>query len=284
MSALKEKKMDIRQPANPRDFESYTTERMRGEFLVRNLFTPGSANLTYSYIDRMIIGGVCPDRPLPLEGGKELGTDYFLQRRELGVVNVGPAGSVQVDGEAFELSTDDGLYIGQGVENVVFSSSDPADPARFYILSGPAHRSYPARKITMEEAESNRIGTAKQCNVRVLHKYIHPGGVQSANLVMGVTVVEPGSVWNSLPPCHTHARRMEVYFYYGMDKDAVLFHMMGEPERTRHIVVRNEEAVISPSWSIHAGAATSNYSFIWGMVGDNQTFSDMDVIGVDRLG
>ncbi|MEJ2095756.1 MAG: 5-dehydro-4-deoxy-D-glucuronate isomerase [Deltaproteobacteria bacterium] len=258
--------MNIRQPANPRDFESYTTERMREEFLVEKLFVPGSISLTYSYIDRMIIGGICPIQPLTLEGGKELGTDTFLERRELGIINVGPAGSIQVDGEAFQLSKTDGLFIGQGVKEVIFSSDNPDDPARFYAL-----------------AESSRIGTSEQCNVRVLNKYIHPGGVQSANLVMGVTVVEPGNVWNSLPPCHTHARRMEVYFYFDLKPDAVLFHLMGEPERTRHIVVHNEQAVISPSWSIHAGAGTSDYSFIWGMVGDNQLFSDMDLIDANRL-
>ena len=275
--------MDIRQPANPRDFESYTTQRTRDEFLVQNLFSPGSVNLTYSYFDRMIVGGVCPDKPLPLEGGKELGTEFFLQRREMGVINVGPAGSVQVDGEVFELVKDDGLYLGQGTKEVIFSSRNPSEPAHFYILSGPAHMSYPTRKITLKEADSVRLGTPEQCNVRVLSKYIHPDGVQSANLVMGVTVVEPGSVWNSLPPCHTHARRMEVYFYYDLKPDAVLFHMMGEPECTRHIVMRNEEAVISSSWSLHAGVATSDYHFIWGMVGDNQAFGDMDVIGVDQL-
>ena len=275
--------MDIRQPANPKDFESYTTERMRKEFLVQNLFLPGSVNLTYSYIDRMIIGGICPNKPLTLEGGKELGTAFFLERRELGVINVGPAGSVQVDGQTYELAMNDGLYVGQGTKNVVFSSKNPTEPARFYLLSGPAHKAYPAQKITMDEAESSRIGMPEQSNVRVLNKYIHPEGVQSANLVMGLTVVEPGNVWNSMPPCHTHARRMEVYFYYNLKPDAVLFHLMGEPERTRHIVVRNEEAVISPSWSIHAGAGISDYCFIWGMVGDNQTFSDMDVVEVDRL-
>ena len=275
--------MDIRQPANPKDFESYTTERMRKEFLIQNLFLSGSVNLTYSYIDRMIIGGICPNKPLTLEGGKELGTAYFLERRELGVINVGPAGFVQVDGQTYELAINDGLYVGQGTENVVFSSKNPTEPARFYLLSGPAHKAYPTQKVTMDEAESSRIGTPGQCNVRVLNKYIHPGGVQSANLVMGLTIVEPGNIWNSLPPCHTHARRMEVYFYYNLKPDAVLFHLMGEPERTRHIVLRNEEAVISPSWSIHAGAGISDYCFIWGMVGDNQTFSDMDIVEVDRL-
>lgn len=275
--------MDIRQPANPVDFESYTTARMREEFLVQNLFVPGAVNLTYSYIDRMIVGGACPDKPLALAGGKELGTDFFLQRREMGIINVGPAGSVSVDGQVFELAKNDGLFVGAGAKDVVFNSADADEPARFYLLSGPAHKSYPTCKITMAEVESAKMGTTEQANVRVLNKYIHPGGVKSANLVMGVTVVETGSVWNSLPPCHTHARRMEVYFYYDLKPDAVLFHLMGEPERTRHIVMRNNEAVISPSWSIHAGAGTSDYRFIWGMVGDNQAFGDMDIVDVSRL-
>jgi len=275
--------MDIRQPANPRDFESYTTQRMREEFLVQHLFVPGTVNLTYSYIDRMIVGGVCPDRSLALEGSKTMGTAYFLERRELGVINVGPAGSVEVDGEVYTLAKTDGLYVGQGARRVVFSSQDAGNPARFYLLSGPAHKACPTQKITLQSAQQARLGNPEQCNVRVLNKYIHPDGVPSANLVMGLTVVEPGNVWNSLPPCHTHARRMEVYFYFDLAPEAVLFHMMGEPERTRHIVMHNEEAVISPSWSIHAGAGTSHYAFIWGMVGDNQAFDDMDVIEVGRL-
>ena len=275
--------MDIRQPANPNDFASYSTDRIRDEFLVQNLFVPGSINLTYSYFDRMIIGGACPRQPLSLGGLAELGTEYFLQRRELGVINVGPAGTVEVDGDTYDLEKTDGLFVGQGVKEVSFASREPKDPARFYLLSGPAHTSYPTQKVTMGEAESATLGTPEQCNVRVLSKYIHPDGVKSANLVMGVTVVQPGNVWNSLPPCHTHARRMEVYLYFDLKSDAALFHLMGEPERTRHIVVNNEEAVISPSWSIHAGCGTSDYSFIWGMVGDNQIFGDMDLFGLDQL-
>ncbi|MCG6893737.1 MAG: 5-dehydro-4-deoxy-D-glucuronate isomerase [Desulfobacteraceae bacterium] len=275
--------MDFRHPANPNDFEAYTTDRMREEFLVQQLFVPGSIKLTYSFIDRMIIGGVCPESPLELEGGKALGTDFFLSRRELGVINVGPTGAVSVGGDTYALEKTDGLYIGQGAKTVVFASDDPSEPARFYLLSGPAHQSYPTQKVKMVEAESTRIGSPEQCNVRVLNKYIHPDGVPSANLVMGLTVVEPGNVWNSMPPCHLHARRMEVYFYFDVKPGAVVFHLMGEPERTRHIVVRNEEAIISPSWSLHAGAATSDYAFIWGMVGDNQTFGDMDIVDIDRL-
>jgi 4-deoxy-L-threo-5-hexosulose-uronate ketol-isomerase len=275
--------MDIRQPANPTDFESYTTERIRREFLVQDLFVPGSVKLTYSYIDRMVVGGICPEKPLVLEGGRELGTDFFLERRELGVINVGAAGSVQVDDKTFGLAKNDGLYVGQGAKEVVFSSHNPAEPARFYLLSAPAHKAYPSQRVTMGEVESNHIGTPEQCNVRVLKKYIHPDGARSANLVMGLTVVESGNVWNSMPPCHTHARRMEVYFYYDLKPDAVLFHLMGEPERTRHIVVRNEQAVISPSWSIHCGVGTGSYTFIWGMIGDNQTFTDMDAVPMSVL-
>lgn len=275
--------MDIRQPANPTDFESYTTERIRREFLVQDLFVPGSVKLTYSYIDRMVVGGICPEKPLVLEGGKELGTDFFLERRELGVINVGAAGSVQVEDQTFVLAKNDGLYVGQGLKDLVFSSHNPAEQARFYLLSAPAHKAYPSQRVTMGEVESNRIGTPEQCNVRVLRKYIHPDGAQSANLVMGLTVVESGNVWNSMPPCHTHARRMEIYFYYDLKPDAVLFHLMGEPERTRHIVVRNEQAVISPSWSIHCGVGTGSYTFIWGMIGDNQTFTDMDAVPMSVL-
>jgi 4-deoxy-L-threo-5-hexosulose-uronate ketol-isomerase len=231
----------------------------------------------------MIIGGACPVDPLNLAGGKELGTDFFLERRELGVINVGPKGSVTVDGSEYELEKTDCLYLGLGSREVSFTSADPQAPACFYLLSGPAHKQYPIQKTTMAEAESTRLGTDEQANVRVLNKYIHPGGVQSCNLVMGITAVEPGSVWNSIPPCHTHARRMEVYFYFDLSSEAVIFHLMGEPDKTRHIVMRNHEAVISPSWSIHCGAGISHYSFIWGMVGDNQAFADMDTVELSQL-
>ena len=275
--------MDIRHPANPRDFQSYTTERTREEFLIKDLFTPGKLALTYSYIDRMVIGGVCPITPLALEGTNELGTDFFLQRREMGVINVGPNGTVVADGHSYDLEKTDCLYIGRGVKEISFASQDPANPSRFYFLSGPAHNDFPTAKTTMAEAESEHLGDPIHANVRVLNKYIHTGGVKSCNLVMGITVVEPGSVWNSMPPCHTHARRMEVYFYFDLAPDAVIFHLMGDPTATRHIVMRNEEAVISPSWSIHCGAATSHYSFIWGMVGDNQDFSDTDNVDMSKV-
>ena len=269
-------------PASPYDFESYTTKRMREEFLVADLFEPGKLNLTYSHFDRMIVGGACPTGPLPLIGGEALRADFFLQRREMGVINVGSPGSVRVDGESFPLSKTDGLYVGLGSKEVVFDSESAANPARFYLLSGPAHKEYPTTKTTMAEAQKSEIGSPMESSVRTLNKYIHPEGVKSCNLVMGVTVLAPGNVWNSMP-CHTHERRMEVYFYFDLAPKAVLFHLMGQPDKTRHIVVRNEQAVISPSWSIHAGAATSNYAFIWGMVGENQAFSDMDAVSLDDL-
>ena len=274
--------MEIRYPSNPDDFQAYSTDRIRSEFLLQKLFTRGKAALTYSHFDRMIIGGICPSDPLPLEAGKELGTDYFLERREMGIINVGSPGKVAVDGRHFELNKTDGLYIGKNSKQVVFESLDPENPARFYMLSGPAHKQYPTVKITEAETEITHLGTPRQANVRVIYKYIHPAGVQSCQLVMGMTVLESGSVWNSMP-CHTHERRMEVYFYFDLSPDAILLHLMGKPDETRHLVMCNEEAVISPSWSIHAGAGTSNYSFIWGMLGDNQTFSDMDAVELPQL-
>jgi len=274
--------MEIRYPSNPNDFQTYGTDRIRSEFLLQGLFTRGRMALTYSHFDRMIIGGICPVDPLPLEAGKELGTDYFLERREMGIINVGPPGKVNVDGRDFELDKTDGLYIGKNSKEVTFASSDPENPAHFYMLSGPAHKQYPAVKVTQAEAEVARLGTPAEANARVIRKYIHPAGVQSCQLVMGMTVLEAGSVWNSMP-CHTHERRMEVYFYFDLTPGAILLHLMGQPAETRHIVMRNEEAVISPSWSIHAGAGTSNYAFIWGMLGDNQTFSDMDAVEIANL-
>lgn len=269
--------MEIRYPSHPNDFKTFGTDRIRSEFLVQNLFTKGKMALVYSHFDRMVIGGICPDAPLPLQAGKALGTDFFLQRREMGIINVGPPGKVTVDGQDFELGKTDGLYIGKNSKEVLFASLDPQNPAHFYMLSGPAHQQYPTEKVIRAEAETARLGTPEEANVRVLYKYIHPGGVPSCQLVMGMTVLEAGSIWNSMP-CHTHERRMEVYFYFDLAPAAILLHLMGKPEETRHIVMRNEEAVISPSWSIHAGAGTSNYAFIWGMLGDNQTFTDMDAV------
>ncbi|CAB1055443.1 4-deoxy-L-threo-5-hexosulose-uronate ketol-isomerase (EC [Olavius sp. associated proteobacterium Delta 1] len=274
--------MDMRESSHPNEFKSYSTDRIRQEFLIQDLFKPGEIKLVYSFYDRMIAGGICPDRALTLEPHKDLGTDYFLERREMGIINVGSPGTVTTDGQEYVLNRTDGLYIGRGVKDVVFSSADKARPAHFYVLSAPAHQHYPTVKIEIGQTETVELGVPEEANVRTLHKYIHPDGAQSCQLCMGMTKIAPHSVWNSMP-CHTHGRRMEVYFYFDLPENTVMFHLMGKPDETRHIVIRNEEAVISPNWSIHAGAGTSNYAFIWGMIGENQIFSDMDAVDMGEL-
>lgn len=268
--------MEIRYAGHPKDVMNYPTERLRKEFLIQGLFVPGEIKLVYSHYDRMIVGGVCPaTTAIPLPAGGEIKAEYFLERRELGLINVGPKGAVTVDGRTYELGTKDALYIGQGAREVFFASADPEKPARFYFLSTPAHRQYPTEKIDLARAEATHLGSLKESNERTIYKFIHPQGVKSCQLVMGLTALEPNNVWNSMP-CHIHERRMEVYFYFELPPEGLVFHFMGEPKETRHLIVRNEEAVIAPSWSIHAGVGTINYSFIWGMAGENQTFSDMD--------
>lgn len=274
--------METRYAVHPEDFLHYDTAKIRREFLIEDLFLPDRLKLVYSHTDRMLVGGVCPIKPVDLIASKELGADYFLDRRELGVINVGPAGTVTVDGKAYNLATGDGLYIGQGAREVSFASAAPDAPARFYFNSAPAHMQYPTVKIGRAEAMATHLGSSAESNERTIRKYIHPDGAKSCQLVMGLTELEPGCVWNSMP-CHTHERRMEVYFYFNLPPEAVLFHMMGMPEETRHIIVRNEQAVIAPSWSIHCGAGTTRYAFIWGMAGENQVFADMDGVKMGDL-
>ncbi|MCL6590755.1 MAG: 5-dehydro-4-deoxy-D-glucuronate isomerase [Firmicutes bacterium] len=275
--------MEVRNATNPNDFKTYTTEKLRAEFLISNLFTPDKMKMVYSHIDRIITGGVQPVKEtLTLEAAKEIGANYFLERREIGIINIGGHGTVNVDGVPYALSFRDGLYIGKGALNVTFSSQDPGSPAKFYFNSVPAHQAYPTQKIEINKTEPAHLGSLSESNERTIYKYIHPQGVQSCQLVMGMTILEPNNIWNTMP-CHTHSRRMEVYFYFNLPEDAVVFHLMGEPGETRHLVVRNEEAVISPSWSIHSGAGTKNYTFIWGMAGENQTFSDMDGVAMKDL-
>ncbi len=270
--------MEVRSAANPKDVKNYTTERLREEFLIQGLFTVDKVKMVYSHVDRIIVGSVCPTKPTVLEAGDELRAKYFLERREMGIINIGPKGTVTVDGVPYELDTRDGLYIGMGSKEIIFSSADSRNPAKFYFNSAPAHKTYPIEKIEISKAAPARLGSKEECNERTIYKYIHPEGAKSCQLVMGMTILEPGSIWNTMP-CHTHDRRMEVYLYFNIPQDSIVFHFMGEPEETRHIIMRNEEAVISPSWSIHSGAGTKNYTFIWGMVGENQVFADMD--GVD---
>jgi len=274
--------MDIRYGAHPEDAKTYDTSRLRQEFLIQELFVPGKVNIVYSHVDRMITGGAVPTQPIALEGGKEMGSEFFLERRELGVINIGGPGTVTVDGSAYPMEKYDGLYVGMGSREVVFASADSANPAKFYFNSAAAHKTYPTVKVGITEVQPTRLGTQAQSNDRTIYKYFHPQGVQSCQLVMGMTVLEPGNMWNTMA-CHTHERRMEVYLYFEMPADAIVFHYMGKPDETRHIVMRNEEAVISPSWSIHSGVGTSCYRFIWGMAGENQTFNDMDGVAMTYI-
>ena len=270
--------MEIRYSSHNEDAKKYDTTELRKHFLIEELFVPGEIKMVYSHIDRIIVAGIVPtEKALCLEGSKALGCDYFLQRRELGVINIGGAGTVTLDGEKHELGARDGLYVGQGIKEISFESKDAKVPAKFYVNSATAHKSYPTVKISLEQAKKVKAGSDEECNKRVINQYVHPAVCKSCQLVMGMTILQPGSVWNTMP-CHTHDRRMEVYLYFDMDAENVVFHLMGTPDETRHIVMKNEQAVISPSWSIHSGVGTKNYTFIWGMVGENQEFTDMDAV------
>lgn len=245
---------------------------------MEKVFEKDEILLVYSHQDRIIAGGVMPvTKTLKLETNDALRAKYFLERRELGIINIGGAGIVKLDGETYNVKSKDGLYVGMGTVDVEFSSVDENNPAKFYIASAPAHKTYPTYYIDFEKANHRPCGDAKTLNKRVINQYIHPDVCQSCQLAMGMTNLEEGSGWNTMPS-HTHERRMEVYFYFDIPQDNIVFHMMGEPTETRHIVMHNEELVISPSWSIHSGIGTSNYSFIWAMCGENQDFDDMDNI------
>lgn len=275
--------MEVRTAASPRDVKHYTTDRLREEFLIQDLFAPDEIKLVYSHIDRIITGSAVPvNKELVLTAGDELRAEYFLQRREMGVINIGNTGIITIDGKEYTLENKFGIYIGLGSKDISFKSVNKDEPAKFYINSAPAHMTYPTVLIKPEDCVSAELGTMEQANHRVIRKYILPGQVESCQLEMGMTTLKPGSVWNTMPT-HTHDRRMEVYLYFDVPEDAVVFHYMGEPSETRHIVMRNQEAVISPSWSIHSASATSAYTFIWGMVGENQDFDDMDHVAMKDL-
>ncbi len=275
--------MEIRYSWNPEDVKKYTTEELRKHFLIQDLFKKGEINMCYSHVDRIIIGAALPyDTEITLSSTKELGTEYFLERREMGVINIGGPGTIILDGMNYKMESRDGIYIGMGTKEIIFRSNDKNNPAKFYFNSAPAHHTYETVKINIKDANPLPQGNDNDCNKRVIYQYIHPNVCKSCQLLMGLTVLEPGNVWNTMP-CHTHDRRMEVYFYFDLDDNSKVFHFMGEANQTRHIVVGNEEMVISPSWSIHSGCGTKNYSFIWGMVGENQTFSDMDMIEMKDL-
>ena len=279
--------MDIRYSCNQRDFKRYTTEETRKEFLIETLFIPEEVTAVYSHVDRMVTLGVMPVyETVPIDKGIDIwhnfGTEYFLERRECGMFNVGGPGRVIADENVYDLGYKDCLYLTRGARYVAFESSDPKNPAKFYIVSAPAHCSYENKLIKIADAAKKPCGDATTSNKRVINQFIHPSVLKTCQLSMGMTVLEPGSVWNTMP-AHTHERRMEVYFYFEVPENNVVFHMMGEGNETRHIVMQNEQAVISPSWSIHAGAGTSNYTFIWAMGGENQAFDDMDNIPTTEL-
>ncbi len=275
--------MDVRNPSSPLDAKHYDTDRLIKEYLITDLFAPGEVRMTYSHFDRIIAGSIVPtDKPLTIEAADELRADFFLQRREMGIINIGGGGKITVDGTVYTLNPRDGLYIGMGNKDIVFESDDAANPAKFYMNSCPAHKTYPTVHIDITKANKVPCGSVEECNKRVINQYIHPDVMDSCQLSMGLTQLEVGSVWNTMP-CHTHERRMEVYLYFDMDPETCVFHMMGEPTETRHIIMRNEQAVISPSWSIHSGCGTKNYTFIWGMCGENQTFTDMDGVKMTDL-
>ncbi|RJG17727.1 5-dehydro-4-deoxy-D-glucuronate isomerase [Paenibacillus thiaminolyticus] len=276
--------MEIRYACHPEGAKGYDTSRLREEFLIEKLFIDNEIQMVYSHVDRYITGGVLPTtKTVKLEADeKEMGADYFLERREIGIINVGGEGVVTVDGVAYDMEPRDCLYIGMGSKDVTFTSKEAARPARFYFNSTPAHKTYPTKKVAISKATPQHLGSLSSSNERTIYKYIHRDGVQSCQLVMGMTLLKPNNMWNTMP-CHTHNRRSEVYFYFDMPEDGVVFHLMGEPQETRHVVVRNEQAIISPSWSIHSGVGTSNYTFIWGMAGENQTFEDMDMVDMKDL-
>lgn len=258
------------------------TQELRDNFHIHGLFQAGKVELVYTHYDRMIVGGVVPTTvPLVLEAIKPTGTKNFLDRRELIAVNIGGAGSVTTNSGDFKLGTRDMIYAGMG-ESVSFASDDANQPAKFYLLSAPAHQSHPTRHIAINEAKRVDLGSQETSNERSIFQFIHPEGVKTCQLVVGITQLAPGSVWNTMP-CHIHDRRMEAYLYFDLPEPATVFHFLGEPTETRHVVVRNEEAVLSPVWSIHSGCGTSSYAFIWAMAGDNVDYTDVDPVAMDVL-
>ncbi len=275
---------DVRWAIDPKAAAGMDTEALRRNFLIEALFTPGRIGLTYSHYDRMIVGGAMPGAtPLALEPIKPTGTLNFLDRRELLAINIGGAGTVSADGTSFAAGTRDMVYLGMGLKDVAFASDDPASPAKFYLLSAPAHQSHPACLVRIADAKRLDLGAPETANQRSIFQFIHPGSpARTCQLVAGLTTFAPGSTWNTMPP-HVHDRRMEAYLYFDLPETARVFHMMGEPAETRHLVVASEQAVLSPSWSIHAGVGTASYTFIWAMAGDNVDYTDIDPVPVSTL-
>lgn len=279
--------MDIRYSANQKDFKRYDTAEVRKEFLIENLYSPDEITAVYSHVDRMVTLGCMPvHETVSIDKGidcwKNFGTNYFLERREIGIFNIGGAGVIRADGVEYSMDFEDCLYITKGTKEVLFSSKSANKPAKFYMVSAPAHKACKTTFISIKDANKRPLGAMETSNKRVINQFIHPDVLETCQLSMGLTCLEPGSVWNTMP-CHTHERRMEIYTYFNIPEGNVVFHMMGEGSETRHIVMQNEQAVINPSWSIHSGCGTSNYSFIWAMGGENQAFDDMDNIATTNL-
>lgn len=275
--------MEVRFQNSPKETAAMNTQELRTHFLIEKLMVDDEVRLVYSHYDRVIIGGARPlSKTLSLETHSELRADYFLERRELGIINVGGDGIVETNEASYPLSRLDAVYIGKGVKEVRFKSNEKNNPAVFYLLSAPAHQNYSSKKLTREEALPVTIGEPATANRRTIYKYIHAEGIKSCQLVMGLTILEEGSVWNTMPS-HTHTRRMEAYFYFDVADGQRVFHFMGQPEETRHLLVANYEAVISPPWSIHSGCGTAPYGFIWGMAGENYTYTDMDLAPLKDL-
>jgi 4-deoxy-L-threo-5-hexosulose-uronate ketol-isomerase len=275
--------MQIRFANSSKETAAMTTGELRGNFLVEDLMVNDEVKRVYSHYDRIIIGGAKPvNKTLALPTHSELKADYFLERREMGIINVGGPGTVEADGENFPLNKLDCVYLGKGNQKVSFKSDNSLSPAFFYFLSAPAHATHSNHLMKKEEASPTTIGDTKTANHRTIYKYIHAEGIKSCQLVMGLTVLGEGSVWNTMP-AHTHTRRMEVYFYFDVQPDHRVIHLMGQPQETRHLIVANHEAIISPPWSIHAGCGTANYAFIWGMGGENYTYTDMDAVAIGEL-
>lgn len=276
--------METRHLADRARYERMTTAELRESYLIDNLFRPAELQLVYTDLDRAIVGSVVPaGKKLALGTSKQqLASEYFAERREIGLINTGGPGTVTVDGKVYAMANRDGLYIGRGSRQIEFESKGESEPARFFLMSYPAHTTYPTVHAKVADAEAVNLGALRDANQRTIYKYIHPKGIKSCQLVMGFTQLKEGSIWNTMPP-HTHQRRTEVYCYFNVDADAAVFHMMGAPQETRHLLVKNGDAVLSPSWSIHAGAGTRNYSFIWAMGGENQEFDDMDGVRVSDL-
>ncbi len=275
--------MEIRFAIGPEETKQLDTQKLAENFLVKELMTADKIKLVYSHYDRVIIGGTKPvNKAVTLPNHPELRAEFFLERRELGIINVGGTGTVTADGKKYKVEQLSCLYLGKGTKNVSFASASKKNPALFYLLSAPAHATYPTALFTKEQASPVDLGAAETANKRTVYKYIHLDGIRSCQLVMGLTVMAPGSVWNSIPP-HTHTRRMEVYFYFGMGANDRVFHFMGEPDNSRSIVMANDEAVMSPPWSIHMGAGTAAYTFIWAMGGENLDYTDMNQLDICQL-